>query len=98
MKIFKYTIPLEGCIHNIPAGAKFLSCQLQRNQVVVWYFVNPDNYILPVKFTTVGTGNEVPEQLNHFNFLESVQFGPLVIHVFAEQTLGQPNDDSLQNS
>ena len=98
MKIFKYVIPIEGTIHNIPSGSKFLSCQLQNNQISVWYLVNPDIYTTPVKFSVFGTGHEIPDTLTPGNFLSTLQFGPIVFHIFAEQTLGQSNDNSLQDS
>lgn len=85
MKIYKYTIELSGCTLDIPCGAEFLSCQLQNNQIVAWYVVNPNkSAITPVKFTVLGTNHPVPEHLTKNNYLSTLQLGPLVLHVFSE--------------
>ena len=86
MKILKYTIPVEGCVHKLPPASEFLSCQLQRNEIVVWFLTHPSEpeEYETIKFHVIGTNHPVPEPLCHKNFLNTLQFGPLVLHVFAE--------------
>jgi len=84
MKILKYTIPLTGCVLSIPRSSSFLSCQLQNNQIVVWYIVNVEKRpLIELTFTVIGTGHDVPEPLTYANFLQTIQMGPLVLHVFS---------------
>lgn len=87
MKIFKYVIPLEGITHNIPAGATFLSCQLQNKDIVGWYLVDPNSPSSVFQFTVLGTGHEVPEYLDERHYLSTLQITPVfVVHIFAQRT------------
>lgn len=85
MKILKYIIPITGCSHSIPESSEFLSCQLQNNEIAVWYLtkLEPEFHELH-KFSLHGTGHTVPESITSDKFLTTIQFGPLVLHVFAQ--------------
>lgn len=82
-RIYKYTIPVEGCVLEIPKGSQHLSCQLQRNEIVIWAIVNPDQQeTTKVQISVYGTNHELPDYLTARYLLATLQLGPLVLHVF----------------
>lgn len=80
-RIFKYEIELrEHQKALLPDGARFLSCQLQRDVICLWAVVDPGARHIERTIHIVGTGHEVPDlDLIH---LGTVQQSPYVWHVF----------------
>jgi hypothetical protein len=86
-KIFKYELSItDNQKIKLPTGSKVLSAISQENRLVVYALVNTleargQNY----NFHLVGTGNTInPSKINTMTFLNSVQCGPFVWHVFYE--------------
>ncbi len=65
---------------NVPAGAEFLSIQLQDGVATIWAKVNTDHPLLPWRVFIFGTGMEMPDDPG--KFLGTIQHGHLVWHYY----------------
>lgn len=83
--IYKYEIR-SGSNLDLPEGAKFLAFQLQNDEAVAWFEVNPDAIMVSRCFHIVGTG----WKFNDGTYLGTVQQGPLVWHLY--ENLGRDHD------
>lgn len=104
--IHKFPISVRECfmmpgIHDhllisrvqVPAGAEFLSVDNQREDLVSWFKVDPDESLTESKsFVLVATGAQMlDEAVQHleerFKFVSTVIFssGNFVLHVFMEK-------------
>jgi hypothetical protein len=87
MKIYKYKLENKDAQRIIvPAGARFLSLQVQNNVPFIWALV--DEYEVQNKtwfIKTYGTGHQV-DIVNTDTFLATYQIfgGSLVYHVFGD--------------
>lgn len=72
---------------EMPGGAKILTCQMQGDTIVLYAKVDPDTPPEIRMFQVIGTGQEIPEELDH-EYVGTVQYGPLVFHVFELLEIG----------
>ena len=82
MKIYKYPLDLaDQQTISMPEGAEMLSVGLQRDRIVLWAMVNLEMANRDYIFRIVGTGNDVPENLQ---YLGTVQQSTYAWHIFLE--------------
>lgn len=81
--IYKYPIEIADTQYvEMPLGAQILSAQMQGGQLCLWAKVEPDEKkMLKRKILVFGTGHPMP--MAHGAFVDTVQMGSLVWHVFA---------------
>lgn len=86
MKIYKYKLQItDEQVINIPRGSKFLSAQIQHGTLCVWAMVNSFvEKVDIVLFRIHGTDHKVTNP--KANFIDTVQDGSLVWHIFWEKT------------
>lgn len=89
--IFKYEIDITNLLSNgtyeiyMPRDSSILSCQKQRDKLVVWAIVNVDSPKGKKTFKLYGTGHILDEEKddNIEVYIGTVQFNDeLVLHVF----------------
>ena len=82
MRIFKYEIHnLEQQYVDLPAGAKFLTLQLQGDKCVFWAEINPKTTRLERhQLVTYMTGQDIPQ--NPGGYLGTYQLRGIVCHVY----------------
>jgi hypothetical protein len=82
--IHKYTLALVDGFQQIevPAGAEFLTVQMQRGKVCVWAIVDTDRLNEIEYFCIVGTGHPLADKPKFVHYLGTVQQDTLVWHVF----------------
>jgi len=84
--IWKFTLENETAQKiKMPKGAKILSVEIQRNEIVVYAMVNTSIAEKEQrKFKIIGTGDSMDASINNYTFLGSVlvQNGDYVFHVF----------------
>jgi hypothetical protein len=89
-KILKYRLHLkdEQSV-PMPENHQILSAQVQNNELCLWVLVDPATKNEDVKILIFGTGFEIdypgPETNFEFNFIDTVQQGGFVWHVFELQ-------------
>lgn len=74
----------ESGIIEMPVGANILTAMLQNDVIVIYAIVHTTQekkYNQPIH--VIGTGYEMPEG-NNFKYLNTLQDGRLVSHVFME--------------
>jgi hypothetical protein len=84
-KIFKYTLALTDTQEvKLPADARVLSAISQNDSIVIYALVDDlDARVQKFRFEIVGTGHDAPEsRIGNTTFLQTVQHGPFVFHVF----------------
>jgi hypothetical protein len=87
--IYKYEIGFPRSVILLPAACTILSCQIQRGTIFVWAEVNPDEPDVEVEFECFGTGHSLPpDHHEYLTYLNTVQDGPLVWHVYIKLRLG----------
>ena len=73
---------------DVPAGARFLACDSQRESVVMWFLVDVDMPKVQRKFEVYPTGYPINEPMGDRMYVGTVQFhgfegvSPFVVHVF----------------
>ncbi len=91
--VWKYTIELKDVQRlNVPIGTKFLSAQMQEEQLCLWTLVDLNQQHLieeTVLIYVIGTGNNIPinsmhPRLSELDFIDTVQQfdSKAVWHVF----------------
>ena len=80
-KIFKYELNLGATALYMPAGAKFLSIQLQAGKFMLWALVNSSNEQLHRMVYSFATGEEISEPQG-LAYIATVQQGIYVWHFF----------------
>ena len=84
--IWKYLITPGECMHQIPAGAEFLSVQTQHEQPHIWFLVDPTADKVPYTFVARPTGVEWDRDpvTRREVYLDTFQLehGRLVFHLF----------------
>lgn len=84
MKIFKYTIPIQGqFILALPEHARILSVQVQRGVPCIWVLVHPKAVLTERKFNIYGTGHDVENPGNYIGTFQMAS-GDLIWHLFEE--------------
>jgi len=83
--IYKYPLEFLGRQDvALPVGAEFLSVQMQRDSICMWFIVDPEDPKETRTFFIVGTGHAMPP--GNFLFLGTVQMedGRFIWHIFSE--------------
>lgn len=87
-RIFKFELPMavsHRTTVKMPAGAKILTIQTQRNHPMIWAEVDPNSEYESRKFLIMNTGGEIPD--GEFKYIATFQVdeGSLVFHVYEER-------------
>lgn len=81
--IWKFLLPVEDVVWTrMPAGAKLLSVQRQRDEICVWALVDPAQPLVRRYFRWYGTGHPVRTVDAATCFVGTVQYNDLVFHLF----------------
>jgi hypothetical protein len=67
---------------RVPMGAKFLTAQMQGDQLCVWYECNPKNPLQERTIAIYGTGNMLPTDPGKYIATFQMLGGTLVFHVY----------------
>lgn len=84
-RIWKFQLaPVESQDILMPAGARILTVQTQRDVLCLWALVDPQARTKPRDIRIVGTGHQA--DMNTMQYLGTAQMvgGALVWHVFEE--------------
>lgn len=89
-RIFKYEIDevTDFPVITMPGGARILKFDVQRkgltqnNTLVIWAMIYTSHEPVSRKLAVVGTGNLCPSTCTPDNYIDSVQDGPFVWHLF----------------
>jgi hypothetical protein len=86
-RIFKYDLAVTGTqMIMMPRHAKVLSVQDQNGRLCVWAKVDPHAPAdVRRRFVIVGTGHNLPIEMDSLTYLASVQQGAFVWHVFLSE-------------
>lgn len=81
--IHKQTLEIADQLISCPAGARFLTAQMQHGKLAIWYECDPDQDNKPRIIVVAGTGHELPTvgTLEHIATVQELD-GALVWHVF----------------
>jgi len=86
--IYKYELPMRE-EHGIALQGEILTVAKKPNSSddkwYVWAIHDDRNPKRIVKFTVVGTGNELPHYLDKSKYVGTIFEGYFVFHVFAEE-------------
>lgn len=75
---------------TIPLDSRFLSVQIQHGSICIWYLLNKEQKeTTDLTIHIYGTGHPIEEQVG--TYLDTVQMGPLVWHVFYTRGHYAPN-------
>lgn len=96
--VWKFSVFPDGFVINMPKGARILSVDTQPGAIDpvaqrvwgtdahprLWALVNPFAPKVERRFACVGTGNPLPEDIDSFVFIGTIQMhgGRLVLHLF----------------
>lgn len=83
--IWKFPLVVEDRqVITVPLGAKLLTVQMQRDQILLWALVNPDEPVVSRRtIAIVGTGHEHKAELfSKAQYIGTVQDYGLVWHIF----------------
>lgn len=83
--IWKYKLSDTSCVITVPLGAELLSVQLQYNEPVAWFKVNPEETAkTTVGFKLLFTGHFYDID-SDYKFVNTLQYhdGNLIVHVFS---------------
>lgn len=81
--VHKYVLELADYFDlKLPEGAKVLSVQHQNGAICLWVLVNTDSPLKTTHFGFVGTGHEQHPGLRFAPFIETLQMGNFVFHLF----------------
>jgi len=82
-KIFKYELMLTDEVFiTSRKNAKLLSVQVQHGKLCAWFEVDTKSSSVSHRFTLVGTGHEVPENVGQYVTTVQLGGGSLVLHVY----------------
>lgn len=85
LTIWKYEIEAtDRQTVSIPKDAQFLSIQVQRQSICMWFLVNPKKPPVDRVFTVYGTGHHVPAVPGKYLGTFQLMGGSLVFHAFEE--------------
>ena len=86
LRIYKYTIPVEDYFSlNLPAGAKILTVQAQRDEPQIWALVDPKQQsMVSLNFRIAGTGHDIVETKDDLEYIGTFQLagGSFIGHLF----------------
>lgn len=75
--------PGQMISHSMPKGAKILDVQLQEGIPMLWALVEKDAPQERRSFTLLGTGWDLPPELDgHLVHISTIQDGPFAWHAF----------------
>lgn len=83
MTIFKYPLAVIDTQQLLlPPFSEILSAQLQGGRLTMWAMVNNEPPTEPRVIVIFGTGHAIPYRPSSLVFIDTVQQGPLVWHIF----------------
>lgn len=81
-EIWKFNLPTHGRTSvEMPIGAKLLTVQEQRGELMLWACVDPRTRVAPWRFDVRMTGEAWRGDIG--TYVGTVQLGPYVAHVFS---------------
>ena len=82
--IFKYQLEVTGTqVIKLPKGADPFTAQFQGEQLCVWAAIDTEEELEDREFRIIGTGEPL-DLSGVFRFLNTVQQGPFVWHIFTK--------------
>lgn len=82
-QVWKFPLTLGENKLKMPTGAHVVSAQIQHEQLVLWAVVNLDMATKENRRIFVAaTGQELPDRVGWRHFVDTVQSGGFVAHVF----------------
>lgn len=84
MRIWKYLLGVtDEQVIYIPSGAKMLSAQVQREEVVLWALVDETADLKPHTIQIIGTGNPIfVDKIGEYVDTVQIRDGALAFHIF----------------
>jgi len=85
MKIWKYTVPIDGESHTFKANIRrFLAVGNQRGAVVFWAEVGPDAKGCDMTFKVFLTGEDLPDSRYYLGttWFDTATIHPFVAHLY----------------
>lgn len=83
--IHKYTLELDWLEKELPENCKFLRADFQNDVLCVWAEVDTEACYVRRAFRVFGTGHRMEPDAD-YQYISTVFTGPLVFHVYVEQT------------
>ena len=73
--IYKYPFKIVDFFDlNLPASAKILTCQSQKDEPYIWALVNTDEKLGRTRrFRVYGTGAEITEETRNLGYIGTIQ-------------------------
>lgn len=87
MSIWKFPLEIDDkSTLEMPRGAKILCLQVQKGRPCIWAIVEVNEPLVTRRFSTYGTGQNVPYPAQLRNYVGTYQLdaGSLVFHVFED--------------
>lgn len=87
--IYKYKLTDTTCSIKVPSGI-LLDVQIQHNEPVAWFLVDPNGVENEHEFRMFFTGHEIDADLAQYTHYSTLQYhnGDLVVHVFYKSPFG----------
>lgn len=86
LRVYKYTIPPEDYFSlDLPAGAKILTVQTQRDKPQIWALVDTGQQSkVRHNFRLAGTGDDIKEDNDSLVYVGTFQLagGNVIVHLF----------------
>lgn len=84
--IWKFPIPviIDEQDITMPAGAKILSCKVQNGVITLWARVYTHHQTETRRVYIVGTGNPMESVPVTAEFIDSVEYGFFIWHIFVD--------------
>jgi hypothetical protein len=81
--IWKAVLPIRDRVSfECPTDSRILTLQLQDRYLTVWFLCDPEAPKTSLELAIVGTGHTVPDSIEDWTYLATVQQPPFVWHVF----------------
>jgi len=81
--IWKFPLPIKDEVAlKAPAGARWLSLQMQGDTACLWAVVNDTRPEVVYRFRIFGTGHPMPEDVGEYIGTVQLLGGSLVFHLF----------------
>lgn len=83
--IWKFNLELyDTQAIEIPIGARPLTVQMQNGELCLWAIVDSTAEKTRCYVHIIGTGNPVPPNVDEYRYINTVQDGAFVWHVFVD--------------
>ena len=82
-RIWKYPLTTNGVVKRITGKlSKILTIDVQNEQPYCWILIDDDVQEISIDLVGIGTGWEIPEEVENMGFVGTLQTGEYVWHYF----------------